>query len=91
MCTNNICYLNISINTCHYMANCLYLHDSYSTKFDFVNYAFANLVVAWLYDHLSHTHESHVHLDAHSDVSSEALGLHSFIYIYFLCMRTSFS
>ena len=31
------------------MANCLYLHDSYITKFDFVNYAFANLVVAWLY------------------------------------------
>ena len=31
------------------MANCLYLHDSYITKFDFVNYAFAKLVVAWLY------------------------------------------
>ena len=30
------------------MANGLYLHDSYITKFDFVNYAFANLVVAWL-------------------------------------------
>ena len=30
------------------MANCLYLHDSYITKFDFVNYAFANLIVAWL-------------------------------------------
>ena len=30
------------------MANCLYLHDSYITKFDLVNYAFANLVVAWL-------------------------------------------
>ena len=29
------------------MANCLYLHDSYITKFDFMNYAFANLVVAW--------------------------------------------
>ena len=36
-------------NTCHYMANCLYLHDSYITKFDFVNYAFANLVAARLY------------------------------------------
>ena len=24
------------------------LHDSYITKFDFVNYAFAKLVVAWL-------------------------------------------
>ena len=31
------------------MANCLYLHDSYTTKFDFMNYAFAKLVVAWLY------------------------------------------
>ena len=33
------------------MANYLYLHDSYITKFDFVNYAFANLVVAWFYGH----------------------------------------
>ena len=30
-----------------YMANCLYLHDSYITKFDFMNYAFAKLVVEW--------------------------------------------
>ena len=30
------------------IVNCLYLHDSYITKFDFVNYAFANLLVAWL-------------------------------------------
>ena len=29
------------------MANYLYLHDSYITKFDFMNYAFAKLVVAW--------------------------------------------
>ena len=28
---------------------CLYLHDSYIPKFDFMNYAFAKLVVAWLY------------------------------------------
>ena len=28
-------------------ANCLYLHDSYITKFDFMNYAFAKLVDAW--------------------------------------------
>ena len=34
-------------NTCHYMATCLYLHDSYLTNFDFMNYAFAKLVVAW--------------------------------------------
>ena len=34
-------------NTCHYMANCLYLHDTYITKYDFTNYAFAKLVVAW--------------------------------------------
>ena len=32
-----------------YIANYLYLHDSYITKFDFMNYAFAKLVVAWLY------------------------------------------
>ena len=31
------------------MANCLYLHDSYITNLDFVNYAFAKFVVAWLY------------------------------------------
>ena len=30
------------------MANRFYLHDSYITKYDFVSYAFANLVVAWL-------------------------------------------
>ena len=35
------------------MANCLYLHDSYITKFDFVNYTFAKLVVAWLYVNLA--------------------------------------
>ena len=29
------------------MANCLYLHGSYATKFDFMNYAFAKLIVAW--------------------------------------------
>ena len=29
------------------MANCLYLHDSYITKFDFMIYAFAKLVVEW--------------------------------------------
>ena len=38
---------NQYLNTCHYMAEYLYLHDSYITKFDFMNYAFANLVVAW--------------------------------------------
>ena len=27
----------------------LYLHDSYISKFYFINYLFANLVVAWLY------------------------------------------
>ena len=33
------------------MANCLYkyLHDSYTTKIDLINHAFAKLVVAWLY------------------------------------------
>ena len=30
------------------MANYLYLHNRYIIKFDFVNYAFANLVVARL-------------------------------------------
>ena len=34
-------------DTCHYMANCLLLHESYITKFDFMKYAFAKLVVAW--------------------------------------------
>ena len=40
---------NQYFNTCHYMANCLYLHGSYITKLDFINYAFAKLVLAWLY------------------------------------------
>ena len=30
-------------------ANCLYLHDSYISKFEFTNYLFLNLVVARLY------------------------------------------
>ena len=30
------------------MANCLDLQDSYITKFDFMKYALAKLVVAWL-------------------------------------------
>ena len=29
------------------MANRLYFHDRYITKFDFINYALAKLVVAW--------------------------------------------
>ena len=31
------------------MANCLYLHESNITKFDFVNHAFAKLVVGSIY------------------------------------------
>ena len=31
------------------LANCLYLQDSYIIKLDFINYAFAKLVLAWLY------------------------------------------
>ena len=31
------------------MANCLFLHDSCITNLEFMNYAFANLVVTWLY------------------------------------------
>ena len=34
------------------MANCLYLHDKDTTQFDFMNYAFAKLVVAGLLDPL---------------------------------------
>ena len=37
-------------NTCYYTTNCLYLDDSYISKFDFMNYLFANLLVARLYD-----------------------------------------
>ena len=45
--------LNISnwqsvLNTCHYVANCLYIHDSYIGKFEFINYAFAKLLLARL-------------------------------------------
>ena len=39
---------NQDLNTCHFMAHSLNLHDSYITKFAFMNYAFADLVVAWL-------------------------------------------
>ena len=34
-------------------ANCLYLHDSYITKFNFMNIAFAKLVLACLYIYVS--------------------------------------
>ena len=40
--------LSIGIKIPVTMVNCLYLHDSYITKFDFVNYAIANFVGAWL-------------------------------------------
>ena len=30
------------------LRNCLYLHDSYISKFEFMNYPFANLLDAWL-------------------------------------------
>ena len=30
------------------LLNCLYLHDSYISKFEFKNYLFANMLVAWL-------------------------------------------
>ena len=39
--------LPISIEIPMYTANCLYLHDSFTTKFDIMNYAFAKLVPAW--------------------------------------------
>ena len=43
----------LNISNCQlvlkHLSNCLYLHDSCITKFDFMNYAFAKLVVAWLY------------------------------------------
>ena len=32
----------------HYMANCLYLHDSYISELEFMNHLFANLLVVWL-------------------------------------------
>ena len=35
------------------MANCLYLHDRYITKFDFMNYAFAKVVVGTSTPHTS--------------------------------------
>ena len=44
----NILNCQSVLNTCHYMGNYLYLYDSYIiTKFDFMNYAFAKLVIAW--------------------------------------------
>ena len=39
--------ISIEIIPVTFMVNCLYLHDSFITKFDFMNYAFDNLVVAW--------------------------------------------
>ena len=39
--------LPISIKIPVTIANCLYLHNSYIAKFEFMNYLFANLVVAW--------------------------------------------
>ena len=53
-CSLALPFLNISncqsvLNTCHYMETCLYLQYSYTTNFDFMNYAFAKLVITWLY------------------------------------------
>ena len=47
------CLLNITncqsvLYTCHYIANRLYLHDSYISEFELMNYLFANLAVAGL-------------------------------------------
>ena len=33
---------------CHSTANCLYYHDSFISKFEFMNCLFANLLAAWL-------------------------------------------
>ena len=38
-------------SSCHSTENCLYLHDSYISKFEIMNYLFDNLLVAWLYMH----------------------------------------
>ena len=38
----------ISNKICHYTKNCLHLHDSYTSKFNFMNYLFVSLVVVWL-------------------------------------------
>ena len=42
----NIPNANQYFNSCHSTANCLYLHDSYISKFELMNYLFANLLVA---------------------------------------------
>ena len=41
------------LNSCHFIANCLFLHDSYISKFEFMNFLFANLLVACL-KYMSH-------------------------------------
>ena len=41
-------FKHIKLPICINMANCLNLHISYITKFDFMNYDIAELVVAWL-------------------------------------------
>ena len=41
--------ISITIPVTHYTTNCLYLEDSYISEIDYMNYLFANLVVAWLY------------------------------------------
>ena len=43
--------LFISTWSCHSTVNCLYLHDSYISKFEFMNYLFAYLLVVWLYSY----------------------------------------
>ena len=53
MCTNNIYYYTEIKETYfeiyyHCLANCLHLHKSYITKFDFMNFAFAKLLLARL-------------------------------------------
>ena len=38
----------ISNKICHYTTNCLHLHASCISKFNFKNYLFVSLVVVWL-------------------------------------------
>ena len=43
-----VSFANQYLDICYYTANCLYLHVSCISKFEFVNFFFANLVVAFL-------------------------------------------
>ena len=57
------------------MAKCLYLHDIYITKFDFMNYAYAQLVLAWLFEPRHENNPQHNNIAVCYENTQNGLGI----------------